>query len=227
MVAALAIGASLFVFSSGDDDDSSSATSAPDATNSPTTLFTADPSKTYAYITTNYGEIVVELDVENAPNAAAHFVELAKRGFYDELTWHRAAADFVIQGGDPKGDGTGGSGESIVGEVPTDHYPLGALAAAKATNDPPGTFDSQFFIVTGTRGLTLPNDYARFGRVVQGLEVAQQIEHLAPAEGDGKPSQEATIDKVEIVEPGGSETSETSTSDTTTETTVATPTPSG
>jgi cyclophilin family peptidyl-prolyl cis-trans isomerase len=126
-------------------------------------------------------------------------VSLAKSGFYDGLTFHRVVPDFVIQGGDPNGDGSGGSGKPpVVGEVPKDGYPLGSLAAAKAGTDPNGTFDSQFFIVTGAQGTQLPLQYARFGRVVSGMDVAQKIEALAPATGDGPPTQKVTMDKVTI-----------------------------
>lgn len=161
---------------------------------------TLPADKTYtAAVTTNLGVIEITLDNENAPIATAQFVRLAREGFYDGLTWHRAVPDFVIQGGDPNGDGTGGSGASVVGEVPSDNYPIGSLAAAKAGNDPPGTFDSQFFIVTGPNGETLPNEYARFGTVTAGLEVAQEIEALAPG-GDGPPTEPATIERIEITE---------------------------
>ena len=166
---------------------------------------TAAPTSTSEYlatITTNFGVIKVELDAQNAPIGVDHFVKLARKGFYDGLTWHRAATDFVIQGGDPNGDGSGGSRSSVVAEVPTDNYPLGSIAAAKTGTDPAGTFGSQFFIVTGSQGATLPNDYARFGIVVEGLDVAQKIEALAPATGDGPPTQPATIDSIKITRSG-------------------------
>jgi peptidyl-prolyl cis-trans isomerase B (cyclophilin B) len=197
LVALFAIVVGLFAVLGGDDKNDQ-----PNASASTTsTTFGFDPAKTYATISTNYGPIVIEMDTKNAPKGSARFIKLAKQGFYDGLTWHRAAKDFVIQGGDPKGDGTGGAGNPIVAEVPTDHYPVGSLAAAKAGNDPAGTFDSQFFIVTGSGGATLPNDYARFGKVVSGIENAQTIEGLAPASGDGAPTQKATIDKIVITEP--------------------------
>ena len=162
---------------------------------------TPDPgSKSTATITTNFGEIVIAMDDARAPKGSARFIELSKDKFYDGLTWHRASKDFVIQGGDPSGNGSGGSGSSIVAEVPTDNYPVGSLAAAKKGTDPAGTFDSQFFIVTGPNGGTLPNDYARFGCVTSGIENAQKIEALAPATGDGAPTQKATIDKIVITE---------------------------
>lgn len=191
----------------GDDDVAVTDTTAVPSESTSTTIavsapdFELDPTIDYsARITTNFGEIVVDLDEGAAPVATGHFVRLARDGFYDGLTWHRAAADFVIQGGDPSGDGTGGSGSSVVGEVPEDSYPIGSLAAAKTQTDPPGTFDAQFFIVTGTRGATLPNDFARLGTVASGLEVAQEIERLAPPEGDGPPVETATIDRVEVIE---------------------------
>jgi len=182
----------------GDSKNATDTTTARSTTSTPSAV-SLDPSKTYvATITTNFGVIKIRLDVENAPIGTEHFVKLARDGFYDGLTWHRASTDFVIQGGDPNGDGSGGSGSPVVAEVPTDHYPLGSLAAAKTGADPAGTFDSQFFIVTGSHGATLPNDYARFGMVIEGLDVAQKIEALAPASGDGPPTQPATIESIKI-----------------------------
>jgi peptidyl-prolyl cis-trans isomerase B (cyclophilin B) len=190
LVALFAVVVALFAFLGGDDDEPSAATT--------TSAPRVEPA--VATIETNFGPIVVQLDTAKAPKGSARFIKLAKEGFYDGLTWHRAAKDFVIQGGDPKGDGSGGAGDPIVAEVPTDHYPVGSLAAAKAGTDPAGTFDSQFFIVTGPNGGTLPNDYARFGMVIEGIENAQKIEALAPAEGDGPPTQKATIEKITISE---------------------------
>jgi cyclophilin family peptidyl-prolyl cis-trans isomerase len=112
----------------------------------------------------------------------------------------RASKDFVIQGGSPTNTQSGGEGHPIIGEVPKDNYPLGSIAAAKTGADTPGTFDSQFFIVTGSQGATLPNDYARFGKVVMGIENAQKIEALAPASGDGAPTKQAIIQKITITE---------------------------
>jgi len=88
---------------------------------------------------------------------------------------------------------------SVVAEVPTDNYPIGSLAAAKAGPEPAGTFDAQFFVVTGSQGATLANDYARFGFVVSGIEVAQELAALqaAPAE---TPSEPLTIDSIVITE---------------------------
>jgi peptidyl-prolyl cis-trans isomerase B (cyclophilin B) len=160
---------------------------------------TIDPTKTYtAKIATSCGTMTVALDAKTAPIATNNFVSLAKEGFYDGLPFHRAAKDFVIQGGDPKGDGSGGPGYSVKGEVPTDHYPVGALAAAKSGGAPAGDFGSQFFIVTGAQGATLPNDYARFGNVSSGISVAKKIGSFAPSSGDGPPTQKVLIDKITI-----------------------------
>jgi cyclophilin family peptidyl-prolyl cis-trans isomerase len=160
---------------------------------------TIDPTKTYtAKMTTSCGTMTLTLDAKTAPIATNNFVSLAKEGFYDGLPFHRAAKDFVIQGGDPKGDGSGGPGYSVKGEVPTDHYPVGALAAAKSGGAPAGDFGSQFFIVTGAQGATLPNDYARFGSVTSGLSVAKKIGSFAPSSGDGEPTQKVLINKVTI-----------------------------
>jgi cyclophilin family peptidyl-prolyl cis-trans isomerase len=166
------------------------------------TGFTADPNKKYtATIATNFGPIVVALDAKTAPKASGRFIELSRAGFYDGLTWHRVVKDFVIQAGDPKGDGSGGSGNTpVVDTTGTSGYPIGSVAAAKTLQDPAGTFDSQFFIVTGDQGASLPNDYALFGKVTSGIQNAQKIEALAPPEGDGPPTQKATIDKITITE---------------------------
>ena len=193
---------------SGSDDDSAKASTStlcknpvknPERTFPAAPAETIDPSQKYtATICTSEGDITLALDPTKAPIATNNFVFLAQNGFYDGLTFHRASKDFVIQGGDPKGDGSGGPGYTVVGEVPTDNYPVGALAAAKTGSDPAGTMGSQFFIVTGKNGATLPNDYARFGSVTKGLSVAQKIESFAPSSGDGVPSKKVTINKVTI-----------------------------
>jgi cyclophilin family peptidyl-prolyl cis-trans isomerase len=160
-----------------------------------------DPSKTYtALMETSCGPIELELDAMTAPKATNNFVYLSREGFYDGLPFHRVVKQFVIQGGDPLGDGTGSPGYSVVGEVPTDNYPVGSLAAAKGGADPPGSFGSQFFIVTGKNGASLPNEYARFGKVTKGIKVAKKIESFAPEAGDGEPSQRVLIDTLSIVE---------------------------
>jgi peptidyl-prolyl cis-trans isomerase B (cyclophilin B) len=163
--------------------------------------FKVDPKKTYtASVATNLGTIELSLDTKQAPVAAGHFIKLARSGVYDGSRWHRIVKDYVIQGGSPGGDPSKDYGKSVVGEVPKNHYPVGSLAAAKTGPDPAGTFDSQFFIVTGAqRGETLPNDYARFGAVKSGMDVVKKIEAL-PTDSQEAPTQKATIDKVTITE---------------------------
>jgi cyclophilin family peptidyl-prolyl cis-trans isomerase len=147
------------------------------------------------------GTIVIKLDTKNAPKAASRFIELARAGFYNGLTFHRIIPDFVIQGGDPTGTGNGTSGSPpVVGETPKDGYPIGSLAAAKTQTEPDGTFDCQFFIVTGSQGTQLPPQYARFGMVTSGLDVVQKIGMLGSNDQEGTPTQRVVMEKVTISE---------------------------
>lgn len=160
---------------------------------------TIDEDTTYtARIDTSCGTIVAELAAGDAPVATNNFVFLAREGFYEGLEWHRVVPNFVIQGGDPEGTGGGGPGYDVVGEPPDGGYEIGDLAAAKTATDPAGTMGSQFFIITGTNGTQLPAEYARFGHVVEGLEVAQKLESFA--EGDGPPSRDLYIFEITIEE---------------------------
>ncbi len=166
-----------------------------------TTTFKVSPTKTYtASITTNFGTIVLALDAKHDPIGAGRFITLAKNGVYNGSRWHRVVKDFVIQGGAPGGDPSKSVGNPAVGELPKDHYPVGSVAAAKTGPDPAGTFDSQFFIVTGAQqGAGLANDYARFGSVNSGMDVVKKIEAL-PVGANDDPTTKATIDKVTISE---------------------------
>jgi peptidyl-prolyl cis-trans isomerase B (cyclophilin B) len=163
---------------------------------------TVDRSMTYtATITTNFGPIKLALDVKNAPIAASHFIDIARKGVYDGSRWHRILTGFVVQGGAPGGDPLKNYGHSVVGEIPKGKYQLYDVAAAKGQNDPAGTFDSQFFIITGARGQALPHDYTDFAHVSSGLDVVKKLLALkVDGNGDprGLPSQKATIDKVTI-----------------------------
>jgi cyclophilin family peptidyl-prolyl cis-trans isomerase len=164
----------------------------------PTTVAAKLPvSGVTATIKGNLGTIVIALDTKNDPKGAGRFVALARGGVYKGSSWSRVAKDFVIQGGAPGGDPSRSVGDQVVAEVPKDHYPVGSVAAAKGSTDPPGTFDSQFFIVTGAQqGASLPNDYARFGTVKSGMDVVKKIAQL-PVSGD-TPTSKATIDSVTI-----------------------------
>jgi cyclophilin family peptidyl-prolyl cis-trans isomerase len=166
---------------------------------------TVDPAKTYtATIDTSCGPIVVALDAKNSPKGVNNFVFLAREGFYDGLSWHRAVTNFVIQGGDPKGDGTGGPGYSVVTEWPKDAYKTGDLAWAKSGAEPAGSAGSQFFVTTGDpsplNGTKQGSqyDYGYFGHVTSGLDNAKKIESLSP--GDGAPTTPVYITKVTIKE---------------------------
>lgn len=147
---------------------------------------TIDANKKYtAVIETSCGKITVDLDAKAAPKTVNSFVFLADKKFYDGLTWHRVVKDFVIQGGDPEGTGSGGPGYQYEDELPTDGYKVGSLAMA---NSGPNTNGSQFFVVTGAEGAALPNKYSRFGMVTGGLEVAQKLESFAdPAQKPTRP----------------------------------------
>ncbi len=138
-----------------------------------------NPSKRYVVsLQTNCGTIEIALDVRSAPRTTASFAYLVKRGFYDGLTFHRVAAGFVIQGGDPNGDGSGGPGYTIVEPPPSDvRYTLGTVAMAKTSNDPAGSSGSQFFIVT-TKEAPLPAQYALVGNVVGSLASVRAISKL-------------------------------------------------
>jgi cyclophilin family peptidyl-prolyl cis-trans isomerase len=164
---------------------------------------TIDPAARYtATLETSCGDILVALDARVAPVAVNNFVFLAREGFYDGLTFHRAVAGFVIQGGDPEGNGRGGPGYLFEDELPDDGYPTGAVAMANAG---PDTNGSQFFIVTGDAS-SLPNAYTRFGRVTRGLDVARRIESFAdPGADPADPSSQAPtktiyIDRITIAQ---------------------------
>ena len=131
----------------------------------------------------DYGTISVELDADAAPITVTNFVNLAKSGFYDGLTFHRVASGFVLQGGDPNGDGTGGSGEAITGEFsengwdnPISHV-RGTISMARAEDY--DSASSQFFIVLQDADY-LDGKYAAFGTVTEGMEIVDQICEQTP-----------------------------------------------
>ncbi len=123
-----------------------------------------------ATISTSKGDIVIELSADS-PIAASNFIYLANKHFYDRLTFHRREENFVIQGGDPKGDGTGGPGYTFPDERVVDDYKRGTVAMA---NTGPNTNGSQFFIVLVDLP-TLPKKYTIFGQVIEGLDVIDKI----------------------------------------------------
>ena len=126
-------------------------------------------------IETNKGTIKFALYEEDAPITTANFIKLAEAGFYDGLTFHRVVADFVIQGGCPQGTGTGSSKDNIPLEISPElrHDAAGVVAMARSQS--PDSASCQFYITLGPQSF-LDNNYAVFGRVTEGLEVAQNIQ---------------------------------------------------
>jgi peptidyl-prolyl cis-trans isomerase B (cyclophilin B) len=150
-------------------------------------------------LATNCGPIEIKLDVREAPRITASFAYLVKRGFYDDLTFQRVAANFVIQGGDPNGDGSGGPGYTVVEPPPKDiHYTIGTVAMAKTDTDPAGSSGSQFFIVTA-RDASLPAQYAVVGNVVGSLTGVEAISKLPtnPPQ-DGVPTTPVVISRATL-----------------------------
>ncbi len=129
----------------------------------------------------NFGAMLIDIDTEAAPVTAANFLELVDKGFYNGLTFHRIVPKFVIQGGDPVGNGTGGSGKNIRGEFKANGWnnPIahtkGVISMARSQEF--NSASSQFFIMVGDAP-HLDGNYAAFGRVVEGYEVADAISKL-------------------------------------------------
>ncbi len=141
---------------------------------------TIDPTKTYtATMSTTCGDIVITLDAKDAPKTVNSFVFLAQHHFYDGLTFHRIAKDFVVQGGDPKGNGTGGPGYSLPTEPPKNGYSAGSVAMA---NSGPNTTGSQFFLTwtdAGAKDLGGPPYlYSILGNVKSGLDNVKKLGSL-------------------------------------------------
>ena len=146
----------------------------------------------------NGGIIKVELDKEAAPVTAENFEKLVKKGFYDGLIFHRVIKGFMIQGGDPTGTGCGGSGENIVGEFamnghqnPISHV-RGVISMARSQN--PNSASSQFFIMHAD-ALYLDGQYAAFGKVVEGMDVVDEIADVATDYSD-RPRVDMVMKKV-------------------------------
>jgi cyclophilin family peptidyl-prolyl cis-trans isomerase len=153
-----------------------------------------------ATVATSCGSFTIELDTKNSPQTANSFAFLAEKGFYDGTTFHRVVPGFVIQGGDPLGNGQGGPGYSVTEPPPQDTtYKTGLVAMAKTEVEPPGTSGSQFFVVTAPADAGLPPDYAVLGKVTDGMDTVDAIAALGdPSDPAGTPTQTVTIDKVTI-----------------------------
>lgn len=147
-------------------------------------------------VATSCGNFEIALDTVRAPLTASSFAYLARQGVYDGTAVHRIEPGFVIQGGDPSGDGTGGPGY-FVDELPPQNlsYTRGTVAMAKSAAEPPGRSGSQFFVVTAADAGLSP-DYALLGKVTEGFDVVERIEQLgAPG---GQPRAPVVIEHVTV-----------------------------
>ena len=185
----------------GSSAKTSESTPTATATATPSQPFTAlDPSKTYvATVKTSYGSFQITLDAKRAPKTGGSFKHLADKHFYDGLTFHRIVPDFVIQGGDPNGNGTGGPGYSVTEAPPEDlAYTRGVVAMAKTQAEAPGTSGSQFFVVTGSGAEQLPPDYALLGKVTKGMAVVERIGRVKADPSTGEPATKVVIKSIRV-----------------------------
>jgi cyclophilin family peptidyl-prolyl cis-trans isomerase len=143
---------------------------------------------------TTHGAIELELFDEDAPKTVANFRELAERGFYDGIIFHRVIRDFMIQGGCPQGTGTGGPGYTFVDEINQHKIVRGTLAMANAG---PNTNGSQFFIVTAEATPWLDGRHTAFGRVVDGIDTVDTIEGVETGPGD-RPIDPPAIERIDF-----------------------------
>jgi cyclophilin family peptidyl-prolyl cis-trans isomerase len=160
-------------------------------------MTTKKGEKVTAVVATSCGTFDIELATSEAPTIANSFAYLAEEGFYDELTFHRIVPEFVIQGGDPSATGSGGPGYEVVEAPPKNlKYTVGTVAMAKSGEAPSGASGSQFYVVSGPQGETLPPEYALVGHVTKGLDVVEAIGELGGPEE--KPTQPVVIEKMSI-----------------------------
>jgi len=162
-----------------------------------------DPAKTYvAKLGTSCGDFEITLDAKRAPKTGGSFKYLADKGVFNGTAFHRVVPGFVIQGGDPKGDGTGGPGYSVVETPPKDlQYTKGVVAMAKTELEEAGTSGSQFFVVTG-EDTQLPPDYALLGKVTGGQETVDKIAATDTDPASQQPLDPIVIRSVEVGEQG-------------------------
>jgi cyclophilin family peptidyl-prolyl cis-trans isomerase len=149
---------------------------------------------TNAAMQTNKGTIELELFDDDAPKTVENFTKLAREGFYDGVIFHRIIPDFMIQGGDPTGTGSGGPGYQFEDEFNDRRVVRGALAMANAG---PNTNGSQFFIVTADSCPWLDGKHTVFGRVSTGMDVVDAIEEVETGPGD-KPKDDVRIESVAL-----------------------------
>ncbi len=204
---AVAVVAAILIGRGGDDDDSTTTASSSGceqvAAPKPKSASFSAPKQTVskgekldAVVETSCGTFQIALDSQRAPKTVNSFVFLSEEGFYDGLGFHRIAPGFVIQGGDPLGDGTGGPGYSVDEKPPANlAYTKGVVAMAKSSAEPPGRSGSQFYVVLAPDA-GLPPEYALVGQVDEGLDVVEKIGKLGTPEE--KPKQTVLIEKISI-----------------------------
>jgi cyclophilin family peptidyl-prolyl cis-trans isomerase len=149
-----------------------------------------------ATLHTSEGAIELELHADDAPKTVENFIKLSRDGFYDGVIFHRVIPDFMIQGGDPTGNGTGGPGYEFEDEFNEHKVVRGALAMANAG---PNTNGSQFFIVTAEATPWLDGKHTVFGRVTSGMEVVDRIAQ-ADRDANDRPRETISIERVELSE---------------------------
>lgn len=165
----------------------------------PTT--TLDRDATYRVVVeTNCGDFTITLDQRTSPKTAASFVSLVRRGYFDGTIFHRIVPNFVVQGGDPTGKGSGGPGYSTVDPPPrATRYVRNTVAMAKTSTEPAGTAGSQFFIVTSADAHLSP-DYAVLGKVTSGDDVVERIGKLGDVQTQ-EPTRTVEIEKMSVQGP--------------------------
>ena len=197
----------------GSKSDTTSETKAPkatetaEATKKPESKTTDTKGKHHAKIKVkDYGTIEVELDGDTAPITVANFVKLVNEKFYDGLTFHRIMSGFMIQGGDPLGNGTGGSDETIKGEFSSNgvenniSHKRGVISMARSSE--PDSASSQFFIMHQDADY-LDGQYAAFGKVTKGMSVVDKIcEDVTPTDGNGtvEKADQPVIESIRMVD---------------------------
>ena len=197
----------------GSKSDTTSETKAPkatetaEATKKPESKTTDTKGKHHAKIKVkDYGTIEVELDGDTAPITVANFVKLVNEKFYDGLTFHRIMSGFLIQGGDPLGNGTGGSDETIKGEFSSNgvenniSHKRGVISMARSSE--PDSASSQFFIMHQDADY-LDGQYAAFGKVTKGMSVVDKIcEDVTPTDGNGtvEKADQPVIESIRMVD---------------------------
>lgn len=213
VLAVLVMGLSACGSSKSDTTSETKATKAPkatetaEATKEPESKTTDTKGKHHAKIKVkNYGTIEVELDGDTAPITVANFIKLVNEKFYDGLTFHRIISGFMIQGGDPLGNGTGGSDETIKGEFSSNgvenniSHKRGVISMARSSD--PDSASSQFFIMHQD-STYLDGEYAAFGKVTKGMKVVDKIcEDATPTDGNGtiEKADQPVIESIRMVD---------------------------